>query len=218
MALSTRQVTYTSSRYLRANRWDRRNLDIARESVDPRPGEQVLEVGCGRGHLVKALREEGVEAVGADLNDHVVAHGVSEALQAAPGHDLPYDDGRFDVVLSFHMIEHVPDVDAVLAELVRVLRPGGRLLLVYPAEPVRGAYAVGASFVMYGHPFAARRIHRHTVRPSSLEPRLTALGLHSPQSRFRLLTTPQFQTVAHRPGAQEPTSTGSPGTAAHSPT
>ncbi len=203
MSLSARPVPYTSSRYIRANRWDRRNLDITRDSVDPQPGERLLEVGCGRGHLVKALRDQGVDAEGVDLNGHVIAHGVSMALQAAPAQDLPFDDGLFDVLVSFHMVEHVPDIDAVLRELVRVLRPGGRMLLVYPAEPVRGAYAVGASFVMYGHPFAARRIHRHTVRPHTLEPRLATLGLRALDSRFRLLTTPQFLTVAHRPLAGE---------------
>lgn len=192
-------VTYGSKRYLQANNWDRRNLRIVHEAVAPQPGERLLEVGCGRGHLVKALRDEGIDATGVDINPHVVEHGACDSLAAMPADDLSFTDAAFDVVISFHMIEHVPQIDPVLADMTRVLRPGGRLLLVYPAEPFRGAFAIPASVVMFGHPFRARRIHLHAVRPRTLHPRVEAAGLQQPESRFRMLTTPQFQTVASKP-------------------
>lgn len=197
--MSGAAVTYHSSDYIQANRWDKRNLRIVQDTVAPQPGERLLEVGCGRGHMVKALRAERVDARGVDLNPTIVEHGVvPEHLGAMSADDLRFDDGAFDVVISFHMIEHVPSVPPVLAELVRVLRPGGRLLMVYPREPVRGLFATGASWVMYGHPFRARHIHRHTVRPRTLEPALSLLGMTDLASRFLLLTTPQFTTVGRK--------------------
>ena len=51
---------YDSRRYALINRWNPRNLEIIRDWVAPAPGDQVLDVGCGKGHLVKALSELGV--------------------------------------------------------------------------------------------------------------------------------------------------------------
>lgn len=193
------RVIYRSRRYLEANRWDRRNLRIVHDAVAPGFGEVVLEVGCGRGHLTQALRAEGMDVTGVDLNPHVVEHGVTDGLYAMPAHALRVPDDAYDIVISFHMVEHVQNVDAALAEMARVLRPGGRLLLVYPAEPVRGTFSVPASVAMFGHPFKARQIHRHSIRPRTLHPKLRAAGFIRPDSLFRLRTTPQFQTVALRP-------------------
>jgi len=193
------RVIYRSRRYLKANRWDRRNLRIVHDAVAPVPGEVVLEIGCGRGHLTQALRTEGMDVTGVDVNPHVVGEGVTDGLYAMPAHALRLPDDAYDLVISFHMVEHVQNVDAVLAEMARVTRPGGRLLLVYPAEPVRGTFSVPASVAMFGHPFKARQIHRHTIRPRTLHPKLKAAGFIRPDSLFRLRTTPQFQTVAFRP-------------------
>lgn len=193
------RAIYRSRRYLQANRWDRRNLRIVHDAVAPVPGEQVLEVGCGRGHLTQALRMEGLDVTGVDLNPHVVEEGVTDGLYPMPAHALCLPGEAYDIVISFHMVEHVQNVDAVLVEMARVLRPGGRLLLVYPAEPVRGTFSVPASVAMFGHPFKARQIHRHTVRPRTLHPKLKSAGFIRPDSLFRFRTTPQFQTVAFRP-------------------
>ncbi|MEX0699635.1 MAG: methyltransferase domain-containing protein, partial [Acidimicrobiia bacterium] len=59
---------YNSRRYALINRWNPRNLDIVLNWVNPEPGHKILDVGCGRGHLVKALTERGFEAWGIDLN------------------------------------------------------------------------------------------------------------------------------------------------------
>ena len=50
---------------------------------------------------------------------------------------LPFDDGAFDAVVSFQVIEHVPSVDAYLAEVARVLRPGGTFLCATPDRVTR---------------------------------------------------------------------------------
>lgn len=194
--------SYTSSAYAQRNRWDQRHLATVRYALEPRPGQRYLEVGCGRGHLVAELVAEGVRAQGVDANPHAAKLSVGPGLvSAGPADALAFDDDTFDVVASFHMIEHVPDVGAALAEMTRVLRPGGKLLLVYPAEPIRGVYAIPASVIMVRHPFKARQIHRHTIRPRRLGPRLEDLGMEVVGSRFRLLTTPQFETVARKPEA-----------------
>jgi 2-polyprenyl-3-methyl-5-hydroxy-6-metoxy-1,4-benzoquinol methylase len=193
-------AVYDSVAYALANRFDRSHLKTIADHLDVR-GKRVLEVGCGRGHVTRALAELGADALGVDSNPHAVAQdGALTRCMSADALDLP--DAGFDAVISLHMIEHVPDVTAVLREMVRVLAPGGTLLLVYPAEPIRGLFSIPASIILHGTPFRAREIHRHAVRPSWLEPQLTRLGLTPRGSHFQLLRSPQFVTVADKQPAQ----------------
>ena len=197
-------LRYESAKYAMANRWDARHLDTIRYTLAPQPGQRLLEVGSGRGHLVKRLADDGVDIVGVDANPHAVSHAVTDRLRHMPAERLDFADDSFDLVASFHMIEHVEDLEATLGEMARVLRPGGRLLLVYPAEPVRGLYAIPTSFIFAGHPFKARQIHRHTVRPRHLRTQLARHHLKEVGSRFRLLSSPQFETVAALPARDAP--------------
>jgi SAM-dependent methyltransferase len=109
-------------------------------------GRAVLDAGCGVGYGTALLAGAGAaEAVGID-----VSRGSVEAARAgAPGnasfvvgdvHALPFDDGRFDLVVCFEVIEHVAAQDAVLAELARVLSPDGVLVV---SSPHRGVYPDG---------------------------------------------------------------------------
>jgi SAM-dependent methyltransferase len=102
------------------------------------PGAWVLDVGCGTGANGPALAEGGRFAVGLDFS--LVPLG----LQGATGRGhaarlrgdatrLPFRDGAFDMVVALDVLEHIDDDRAAAAELVRVLRPGGVLLVFVPA-------------------------------------------------------------------------------------
>lgn len=195
---------YTSKRYAEANRFDRRHLTTITDTIGLRPGMRVLEVGCGRGHLTNALAARGVDVLGVDANPYAVDGHGSERIRCMSADALALPDSSFDAVISFHMIEHVEDVAAVLAEMTRVLAPGGTLLLVYPAEPIRGLFSIPASIILHGTPFRARQIHRHAIRPRRLEPQLEELGLVPRDSGFQLLSSPQFFTVADKPAVPAP--------------
>jgi SAM-dependent methyltransferase len=96
----------------------------------------VLEVGCGTGTLLHRLRADGHRMQGVDVNAGLLeqARGRFGALpvQRVSGTALPFPDAAFDVVMSFDVFEHIPDSDAHLAEVRRVLRPGGAYLLQTP--------------------------------------------------------------------------------------
>lgn len=188
---------YDSARYVLANRWDPRHLKSVERTIALHPGSRVLEVGCGRGHLTRTLAQRGVDVIGVDANPHAPAESGSERVMCMRAEQLTFPDESFDAVISIHTIEHVMDIATVLAEMSRVLVPGGRLLLVYPWEPVRGTTAIPASVIQYGHPFKAREIHRHSVRPRRLEPALSRVGLTPRISRFQPLSS-QFFTVADK--------------------
>jgi ubiquinone/menaquinone biosynthesis C-methylase UbiE len=113
-----------------------------------RPGESVLEVGCGTGELtMRARARAGSIALVCGIDPAVEMIGVARDksdraklgidYQVAAIESLPFADGTFDVVLSSLMMHHLPDdlKSAGLIEIRRVLKPGGRLLIVDMKRP-----------------------------------------------------------------------------------
>lgn len=102
-------------------------------------GARVLDLGCGDGGLVRALRAAGFDAWGCD----VVLGGSSDPhlapIEVEP-YRLPFADDSFDLVLSEQVFEHVMNPEEVIEEVARVTAPGGRGLHVFPARwrPVEG--------------------------------------------------------------------------------
>jgi SAM-dependent methyltransferase len=99
-------------------------------------GLRVLDVACGAGFGLEMLVQAGARAIGVDYD----AASLSEVRRAqAPSRlvrgdamCLPLKDASVDLVVSFETIEHVPDAGALVAEIRRVLKPGGRLVLSTP--------------------------------------------------------------------------------------
>lgn len=103
------------------------------EAIAAAKPSRVLEVGGGEGELAERLiRELGVELVGIDQSEGMVAEQRARGIDARVGdvQELPFADGEFDAALAAWMLYHVPDLDRGLAELARVLRPGGVLVAV----------------------------------------------------------------------------------------
>jgi SAM-dependent methyltransferase len=93
------------------------------------PPGRVLDLGCGIGHTYRALAPR--ETVGVDVDADSLAAQDRET-HAADMRALPFADRSFASVVAIHSIEHVPDPERVLAEVVRVLEPGGRAVFATP--------------------------------------------------------------------------------------
>jgi ubiquinone/menaquinone biosynthesis C-methylase UbiE len=126
-------------------------------------GDRVLDVGCGSGVVTRAIaRRVGARglAVGLDPSPALLAvarqlardAGLGDRIEFREGSALrlPFPDGSFDVVMCVTVLSHVPDGESALPELVRVLRPGGRL----------GVFDMDTDMTTYTHPDRAltRRI------------------------------------------------------------
>ena len=95
--------------------------------------QRVLEVGGGEGELAERIRAElGAEVIAIDQSERMVEIQRSKGIDARIGdvRELPFADGEFDVVVAAWMLYHVPHLDRGLAEIARVLEPGGRLVAV----------------------------------------------------------------------------------------
>lgn len=99
-------------------------------SVRPR---RALEVGCGPGELAERVQSElSAEVVAVDISPRMVELARARGVDARVGdvQELPFADAAFDCAIAAWMLYHVPDVPRALAELARVLEPGGRLVAV----------------------------------------------------------------------------------------
>lgn len=193
-------TTYDSRRYAMINRWDPSHLKRIDRLVSIPSGSRVLEVGCGQGHLTRALADRGVDIVGIDANPQAKEVAEIDIVQHMLAEDLQFDDGSFDFVVSVHAIEHIPPLEAALSEMARVLRAGGQAVFVYPAEPIMGLYAIPTSMILHGNPLKAREVHCHKLWPSKLRGMVEPLGLREVGKEFSLFKSPQFSSVFEKVG------------------
>ncbi|MGH9226208.1 MAG: class I SAM-dependent methyltransferase [Acidimicrobiales bacterium] len=186
-------------------------LTVDFDRLDLRPGMRLLDLGCGQGrHAFEGLRR-GARVVALDRNagdckdtaaamegDHhgvqaTQAHGV-QATQAGgwavngDGRALPFPGHTFDRIVAAEVLEHVEDDGAAIAELVRVLKPGGRLAVTVPRWfPERVCWALaddyhapavpGGHVRIYGRRQLVRRLQDAGLRVVGAH---HAHALHSP--------------------------------------
>jgi ubiquinone/menaquinone biosynthesis C-methylase UbiE len=194
-------ISYQSEKYALVNSRaieHRRHLGRVRRFLDPQPHERLLEVGCSRGYLTRLVQELAPHTHGVDLNAKAIARGVTSGLTVMDAQQLAFRDESFDKMFSFHCIEHVPDLGAALREMDRVLKPGGLLLLVYPAEPIRGLYVVPTAWMVFRSLWRARELHLHRLSPRRLRPFLAATSLNALESKFEFFLMPQFITLLRK--------------------
>ena len=122
-----------------------RRLDAVQRHISLE-GRRILDVGCGIGTYVERLSQLSSQVHGIDVDRQRIRAGRERGLSLLAGtaEDLPFDDNSIDVVLLNEVIEHVRDDRQALEEALRVLRPGGDLVIfapnrLYPFE-THGAY------------------------------------------------------------------------------
>ena len=122
---------YEAERHRGYHRWlDTRSSALLRPHL---PGARVLEVGCGTGLILREVAPMAKHAVGLDLSFGMLSPAQQRGLDVvqASATEIPFADGVFDLVYSFKVLAHVPDIATAVREMVRVTRPGGRLLLEF---------------------------------------------------------------------------------------
>lgn len=151
------------------------NLEFIAETNLLKPGDKILEVGCGTGSLVFELSGQGYDVTGMDISRKAIVYGLEKygdiKLQVQAAEELQFEDGAFDVVLSFDLLEHIAQVDRHVSEVFRVLRPGGYYLLQTPNKYSNVVYAT-----IVNKSFKWRRAHPSLHTSGQLRKRLDKHG------------------------------------------
>ena len=133
---------------------DRRWRALTREALGPRPGERVLDLAAGTAVSTVELARSGAWCVAADFSLGMLRAGAHREVPkvAADALRLPFGDAAFDAVTISFGLRNVADTHTALAELARVTRPGGRLVVCEFARPTwapfRAAYYAGLERVL----------------------------------------------------------------------
>jgi SAM-dependent methyltransferase len=156
--------------------WQRR---CALLLAEVRPGERVLDLGCGAGRFVRALGDAGADPVGVEISEAAL----ERARRNAPGADLrllepdgsvPLEHGSVDLVWCSEVLEHVADTAHLLLEARRVLKPSGRLLVTVPFHGRVQAAVIGLT--RFDRHFDPLGQHLRFFARASLERTLTDTG------------------------------------------
>jgi SAM-dependent methyltransferase len=169
--------------------WERRRALLLAEA---RPGERVLDLGCGAGRFLAALREAGADPVGVELAEAALERARANVPAAdlrlvEEDGSLPLEHGSVDLVWCSEVLEHVADTEHVLLEVRRVLRPDGRLLVTVPYHGRVKAALIGLL-----------RFDRH------FDPTGQHLRFYTRRSLARTLTAAGFDDVRVRPWGGPP--------------
>jgi len=138
------------------------------KSVEPHPFEvfcrdaavgagPVLDYGAGRGSDVTRVLPEGVFVVGADVGRHVRENAHLSAPVVFGGQSLPFQDHSFGLCIMRWVVEHLPEPEATFSEVGRVLRPGGRLVIL-TSNLCFYAYLIARVIPNRVHPAVVRRV------------------------------------------------------------
>ena len=113
-----------------------RRFRVVFDSLDPRSNERILDLGAGPGYYSHRIAERGATPVATDIARNYLVQIPSSVTHrvSASAESLPFQRGAFDKVLATEILEHTLNPEAVLSEIARVLKPGGRAVITSPSS------------------------------------------------------------------------------------
>jgi SAM-dependent methyltransferase len=149
-------LTSPTLKHLREHWWNDEFTQFLAERLRPRPGNRILDVGCGEGLAevslsrlqLSQIRLAGVDLVVSKVEQarrETASHNQRVLLAAADAVHLPFRDRSFDSTFCVAVLQHLADVESAVAELARVTRPHGRIVGVEPDNAARYVYSSVAS-------------------------------------------------------------------------
>jgi SAM-dependent methyltransferase len=140
------------------------------------PGGRVLDVGAGYGFFLAALEKAGYEAYGLEVSSHAAEQARQQTrgpvIEQGAEEPFPFPDGHFDAVTLLDVIEHLRDYRATLESCRRVLKPGGKLLVITLNGHSLARPLLGKRWAWYQDP-----THIHMFTPRMLREGLEGAGL-----------------------------------------
>ncbi len=215
-------LTAPTLKHLRERWWDDSFTAFVKDTVQPKAGRRILDVGCGTGtaevklsrlHLtqvtlvaVDLLPDRAREALAAARS-----HNIRASFAAADAGALPFSDASFDSAFCVAVLQHIGDVPGAVRELARVTRPGGRIVAVEPDNAARYFYSSSSvgmrAYELAGQFFASVARDRGDTSDPAVGPQLPTLFA---RSGIELAQRAALSRVARAAGAAVERRLGSP--------
>lgn len=166
-------------------------VNFVRKAVAVGPG-RALDVGCGKGLFLIGLRELGWQVCGTELSEQSSAFARNSGLSVYTKaiEDAPFEDGSFDLITLFHVLEHLPQPLDTLVTAFSLLRPGGAMLVEVPNIGSWYARVFGDNWFHYDVPR-----HLFHFNPETLHRIVSAAGFHISRTETRNIQYDAFGAV-----------------------
>ena len=195
------------------------NFKSIKDQLQLKKGQRILDIGTGTGWLIVELAEEGYECIGLDIKkDFSEVNKADKNVRANVGlvladmNNSPFADETFDVIAISGVIHHSYDMDKTIAEIKRLLKHGGRIVIA--SEPIAGLFKIGSRSAKA---FPSLTHHSYTVftylnkfRKAGLQPQVFFPGYVDEKLQERDLRYARFKTLAwivsifwHFPGVRK---------------
>ena len=130
-------------------------LNVVEKSAAKDPSIKVLDYGCGRGEIIKSARSKNINMYGADIfhggqsvPQHLLEIGLlGDIIREIHNDQIQFADNTFDIIICNQVFEHVRDLDKVLKEIHRVLKPNGMLYALFPSKEIYREVHSGIPFL-----------------------------------------------------------------------
>lgn len=164
------------------------------------PGGRLLDVGCGTGEWLLAMRDRGWDVEGVEVDQNAVDAALGLGLEVRCGilEQMDYPDASFDAITLCHVIEHLPHMGATIAECARLLKPGGRLVISTPSS-------TSLSRRLFGRYWRGLEPPRHVAifSPRALSRILTDAGLECLGLKPQRARQVVYESILLRMGLRE---------------
>ena len=117
--------------------WFRERRHLIARAIEGLPPSRALDIGAGAGGNTRVLESAGWKATALEFSDAGVELARARGLDAVQGdaRAIPFPDDQFGLLVAYDVLEHIEEDDQVVAEIARVVRRGGRVLIAVPADP-----------------------------------------------------------------------------------
>jgi SAM-dependent methyltransferase len=203
-------------KHVREQWWNDEFTSFLRDTLRPRPGNRILDVGCGAGtaevnigrQRLSQVRLYGVDLVVSNVIEarrEAAGHNLRAAFAAADACHLPFRDASFDSTYCVAVLQHIFDVGEAVKEFARVTRPGGRILAVEPDNASRYWFSSSAAgmhaFQAGSRFFAALTKSRDGAGELAVGPKMPSLFTQHRIDPESVRLFPVTQTILGSPNA-----------------
>jgi SAM-dependent methyltransferase len=204
-------------KHLRQQWWNDEFTEFLTETLRPRPGNRILDVGCGAGEAevsIGRLHVSQLQQVGIDLkvaeviaaSQRAASHNINARFAAGDGCRLPFTAGAFDATYCVAVLQHVREAEMAVSEFARVTRTGGHVVAVEPDNSAHYAFSSvpggSAAFALAARLFAAAAADRGDAGDPAIGPRLPQLFLAHRLEPIHVRLFPVSHVILGQPAAE----------------